>query len=168
MGLSITAFEYDATRGALSEKQTISTVPENSSGGNSTAEIQVHPNGKFVYGSNRGHNSIATFSVDSKTGALTLLGNCSTEGKTPRHFIIDPTGHWLLAENQDSDSIVTLRIDQKTGGLTPTGQTVEVGSPVSPLEKLSNLCPTSQPRDPSCDLLFYWGCRRRRLLFLES
>jgi 6-phosphogluconolactonase len=130
MGSSITLFDYNAKRGALAERQTISTLPENFSGANSTAEIQIHPSGKFVYGSNRGHNSIAIFRVDEKTGALTRAGHQSSGGKTPRHFALAPSGKWLLAENQDSHNIVTFALDEKSGGLTPTGHSVEVGSPV--------------------------------------
>jgi 6-phosphogluconolactonase len=96
----------------------------------SCAEIAVHPSGKFVYGSNRGHDSIAVFSVDAKTGKLALVQHESTQGKTPRHFAIDPTGRWLLAENQNSDSVVVFSIDAASGKLSPTGQTITVGSPV--------------------------------------
>jgi len=130
MGSTITGFDYDAKSGALTELQTISTLPESFSGASSTAEIQVHPSGRFVYGSNRGHNSIAIFSVDQKSGHVSSAGHQATQGKTPRHFVIDPSGKWLLAENQDSDGIVIFGIDKKTGALSPTGQTVEVGAPV--------------------------------------
>ena len=92
--------------------------------------MQIDPSGKFVYGSNRGHDSIAVFAVDPKSGKLTLVEHQSTRGKTPRHFAIDPTGKWLLAENQDSDTIAVLRIDPKTGGLSTTGQLVSVPAPV--------------------------------------
>jgi 6-phosphogluconolactonase len=90
----------------------------------------VHPNGKFVYGSNRGHDSIAVFSINAKTGKLTLVQHEPTQGKTPRHFAIDPSGRWLLAENQNSDSVVVFAIDVATGKLKPTGQTLTLGSPV--------------------------------------
>lgn len=126
---TITVFSYEAD-GTLNELQTVSTLPENFKGFKSGAEIQVHPSGRFVYGSNRGHNSIAVFSVDEKSGKLTLVEHQSTRGKTPRHFALDPTGKWLLAENQDSDNIVIFRVDQQTGKLSPTGEGVEVGSPV--------------------------------------
>jgi len=130
MGSTITAFAYDPRRGAMTELQTISTLPENSSGNSSCAEIEVHPSGKFVYGSNRGHDSLAVFAVDGKSGKLTLVEHRPTQGKTPRHFAIDPTGRWLLAENQGSDTVVVFEIDVKTGRLRATGQTVAVGSPV--------------------------------------
>ena len=90
----------------------------------------MHPSGKFLYGSNRGHDTIAVFAIDEKSGKLTLRENQPTQGKTPRNFGIDPTGAFLLAANQDSDNVVVFRIDAKTGRLTPTGQSVEVGKPV--------------------------------------
>jgi 6-phosphogluconolactonase len=128
--LTVTAFDYDPDRGVLKEVQTISTVPDGPQQGYSTAEVQVHPSGKFLYGSNRGHNSIAIFSIDTSTGKLTAVGHEPTQGKTPRNFAIDPTGSYLLAENQGSDNIVVFRIDPETGRLKATGQTVEVPSPV--------------------------------------
>jgi 6-phosphogluconolactonase len=131
MKLTVTAFAYDAQKGVLKELQTISTVPAGiKTEGFSTAEVQVHPSGKFLYGSNRGHDSIAIFSIDQATGKLTSLGQEPTGGKTPRNFGIDPSGAYLLAENQDSGSIVVLAIDPSSGKLKPTGHTIEVPSPV--------------------------------------
>ena len=130
MGSTLTVFAYDAKRGALKELQTVSTLPEGFAGNSTCAEVQVHPSGKFVYGSNRGHDSIAVFSFDAASGKLTCLEDQPTQGKTPRHFALDPAGHWLLAENQDSDDIVVFRVDSKTGHLSPAGQTVSVGAPV--------------------------------------
>jgi 6-phosphogluconolactonase len=130
MGSTLTAFAYDAQRGALRELQTISTLPEKFTSTSYGAEVQVHPTGKFVYASNRGHDSIAVFGFNPATGKLTCLEYQPTQGRTPRHFAIDPTGQWLLAENQDSDSIVVFHIDAKTGHLSPAGQTVSVGAPV--------------------------------------
>jgi 6-phosphogluconolactonase len=127
---TVTALSYDASTGALKSLQTVSTLPEGFTGNNSTAEIQVHPSGKFLYGSNRGDNSIAIFAIDPDTGRLTSVGRQSTQGKTPRGFGIDPTGAFLLAANQDSDSIVVFRIDPHSGKLEPTGQEVEVPMPV--------------------------------------
>ena len=129
---SVTAFDYDKTRGELKETQTISLLPggEKVKAGFSSAEIQVHPSGKFLYGSTRGHDSITVFAIDKKTGALTYVQNESTQGKVPRNFGIDPTGQFLLAANQDSDGVVVFRIDAKSGQLTPTGQKIEVPSPV--------------------------------------
>lgn len=127
---TVTAFAYDAARGVLKEIQTTTTLPADFSGVNYTAEVQVHPSGKFLYGSNRGHNSIAVFQVDGRKGTLTAVEQTPTQGKTPRNFGIDPSGTWLLAANQDTDNVVAFRIDQKAGRLTPTGQTLEVGAPV--------------------------------------
>jgi len=125
-------FSYDAQRGALKLLATVSTVPKDYkvTKDDSTAEIRVHPSGKFVYGSNRGPDSIAVFSVDATTGTLHPIEYVSTQGKTPRGFNIDPTGSYLIAGNQDSDSLVVFRIDQKTGRLTPTGQKLEAYAPV--------------------------------------
>jgi 6-phosphogluconolactonase len=126
---TVTAFEWNARRGTLTEFQTTSTLPAGFSGNNSTAEIVVHPNGRFVYGSNRGHDSIAVFAADRK-GTLKLIDNTPTMGSTPRNFAIDPTGKYLFAANQRSDNLVVFRIDGKTGKLTAAGPPVEVGSPV--------------------------------------
>ena len=130
LGSSLTAFCYDAPRGVLEEVQTVSSLPAGPVAGNSTAEVQVHPTGKFVYGSNRGHDSIAVFAVDGATGQLKLVEHESTLGKAPRNFGVDPSGRFLLACNQGSDRMVGFRIDQETGALTPTGQTLQVPAPV--------------------------------------
>ncbi|MBI3664749.1 MAG: lactonase family protein [Acidobacteria bacterium] len=127
---TVTAFAYDASRGTLKELQTISTLPAGFKGESYTAEVQVHPSGRFLYGSNRGHDSIAVFAIDPAQGTLTALEQVSTQGKTPRNFGIDPTGSYLFAADQGSDKIVLFRIDPKTGRLTPTGQTLEAPSPV--------------------------------------
>ena len=130
MGSSVTVLNYDARHGTLSETQTTSTLPDKSAGNNTCAEIAVHPSGKFVYASNRGHDSIAVFSVNRKTGQLTLVEHKPTQGKTPRHFAIDPTGNWLLAENQGSDSVVVFKVNTRSGALEATGQKLDVPSPV--------------------------------------
>jgi 6-phosphogluconolactonase len=130
LNCTMTAFSWDSRRGVLTEIQTISTLPGEFQRGFSTAEVYVHPSGKFVYGSNRGHDSIVVYACDEKTGKLTLVEHQPTQGKTPRHFGIDPKGKFLLAENQGSDSVVVFRIDSKTGKLTATGDKVAVGSPV--------------------------------------
>lgn len=127
---TMTAFEWDSGRGALKEMQTISTLPGELAKGFSTAEVYVHPSGKFVYGSNRGHDSIVVYACDEKTGKLTLVEHQNTLGKTPRHFAIHPSGKFLLAENQGTDNVVVFSIDAKTGKLTATGEKLEVGSPV--------------------------------------
>jgi 6-phosphogluconolactonase len=130
MGSSITALTYDSRHGRMKEFQMISTIPSGATNHNSGAEIQMHPSGKFLYGSNRGENSVAAFAIDPNSGKLSPVGHQGTEGKTPRHFALDPSGKWLLAENQDSDSVVVLRVDEKTGRLSPTGVKIEVGKPV--------------------------------------
>jgi 6-phosphogluconolactonase len=130
MGGTITVFNYAATNATMAEVQTISTLPKDFSGNNTAAEIALHPDGKFLYASNRGHDSIAVFSVDVQTGRLTLVEHQSTLGRTPRHFAIDPTGRWLLAENQASDSVVVFAVDGDTGKLKPAGQTVSISLPV--------------------------------------
>lgn len=127
---TVTVFEWDAAEGRLQTVQTLGTLPADFKDSNSTADVQVHPSGRFVYGSNRGHDSIAIFAVDEATGRLSPVGHQATGGKTPRHFGIDPSGAYLLAANQDSNSIVVFRIDQQSGRLTPTGVQVEVPSPV--------------------------------------
>jgi 6-phosphogluconolactonase len=96
----------------------------------SGAEIAVHPSGKFVYSSTRGHNSISVFAADPAKGTLTFVDRTPTQGKTPRNFAIDPTGGYLFAANQDSDNIVVFKIDAKTGKLTPSGDVLEAGNPV--------------------------------------
>jgi 6-phosphogluconolactonase len=130
IGNTITAFDYDGEAGVLKEMQSISTLPDDFNGTSYTAEVVAHPSGKFLYGSNRGHDSIAMFSIDQDTGRLTSLGQEPTGGKTPRNFAIDPTGAYLLAENQDSGTITVFRIDQESGRLTATGHSLEVPRPV--------------------------------------
>jgi 6-phosphogluconolactonase len=131
MACTVTAFTWNANKGVLTEIQTLSTLPAGAKGNNfSTAEVRAHPNGKFLYGSNRGHNTIAVFSVDQSKGTLTLVENVSTEGQIPRNFNIDPSGKWLLAANQNSDNVVVFSIDQASGKLKPTGQQLKVDTPV--------------------------------------
>ncbi len=127
---TVTAFAYDAGRGALQEIETVSTLPagEKLLPSYSCAEIRVHPNGRVLYGSNRGHNTLAVFALDPETGKLKLIENAPSLGKIPRNFNFDPTGKWLLAAHQTSDNVVVFAIDQKTGKLTPTGQQVEVAA----------------------------------------
>jgi len=130
MGSSLTAMSYDAERGAFHPIETISTIPPDYKAYNDCAELELHPNGKFLYGSNRGHNSVVVFALDAAKGTPTPVQWASTDGKTPRGFGIDPTGAFLIAGNQDSDTIVVFRIDKQTGHLTPTGQKLEAGAPV--------------------------------------
>lgn len=128
---TVTAFHMIGTDDFVPTSfQKISALPKGFSGRNDAAEIVLHPSGKFLYTSNRGNDTIAVFNVQRRGGALKLLENVPTGGKEPRHFAIDPSGNYLLAENQLSNNIVILKIDLATGGLTPTGQVVEVPSPV--------------------------------------
>ena len=127
---TLTALRYSAKTGELTALQTLSTLPAGFKGQSTTAETRVHPNGKFAYVSNRGHNSIAVFAINPETGSLSFLGNDSTQGKTPRNFNIDPSGKYLVVGNQDSDSVVLFRISPTTGHLTPTGSKITVGKPV--------------------------------------
>jgi 6-phosphogluconolactonase len=121
---------YDTAKGSFQPLQTVSTLPVPYKGEYSTAEVQVHPTGRFLYGSNRGHDSIAIFTIDPKTGKLTAAGHQSEGIKTPRNFGIDPTGTFLIVANQGSDSLVVFRIDPVTGALHPTGQRASVPAPV--------------------------------------
>jgi 6-phosphogluconolactonase len=130
MAAAVTVFSYDADKGVMNPLQVISTLPEGYTGTKSGAEIAIHPSSKFLYTSNRGHNSIAIFKMVTPTGTLFFTGTVPTEGKTPRNFVIDPTGNYLFAANQDSNNIVAFKIDQQTGGLTPTGDKYDVGAPV--------------------------------------
>ena len=123
---TIIAYTYDEKRGTLKEIQTVTTLPEDFDDTSHTADIHVSPSGKFVYGSNRGHDSIAIYAIDEETGKLTYVGIEPTQGKTPRNFAIDPTGTFLLAANQSTDTIVTFRINQETGELISTGHVADV------------------------------------------
>ncbi len=127
---TVVAFAWNHSSGALREFQTISTLPAGFKGENTTAEIAVHPSGAFLYDSNRGDDGIAVFAIDQSKGTLTAVDRTPTQGKTPRNFEIDPTGSFLIAANQNSGNLVVFRIDKQSGKLTPTGQKVEVGSPV--------------------------------------
>src|SRR5271165_5887275 len=129
MSSTVTVFAGDG-RQTYRPQQTISTLPAGFSGRNDSAEIALHPNGKWLYASNRGNDTIAVFAVEPGKGTLRLLEDVPTGGKEPRHFAIDPAGTYLLAENQHSDTIVTFRIDA-AGRLTPTGDVAQVPSPVS-------------------------------------
>ncbi len=130
IGSTLTAYAYEPVKGELTEIETVSTLPDGYSERNSTAEIEIHPSGKFLYGSNRGHNSIVLFSVNPESGKVKLVEHTSTEGSTPRNFAIDPTGKYLFAANQRTGNIVLFRIDSDSGHLTPTGESVELDTPV--------------------------------------
>ena len=123
-------FAFDAETGRLSQTQVVRTLPRVTSVQNTTAALVVAPSGRFVYSSNRGHNSVATFAIDPTTGQLTPRGHAPTGGRTPRDINLDPTGTILLAANQDTDTIVSFFVDAHTGRLEPTGQTTAVPRPV--------------------------------------
>jgi 6-phosphogluconolactonase len=130
---SVTAFTRDVSTGGLTALQTIATLAPDVKvlPTYSTAEVLVHPSGRFLYGSNRGHDSISVFTIDQASGRLTFVDTVPTGGSTPRGFGIDPGGAFLIAGNQRSDSVVAFRIDRATGRLTATGSRIEVGAPVS-------------------------------------
>lgn len=127
---TITALAWNRSRASLAELQTVSTLPANFTGESTTAEIAVHPSGRFVYGSNRGHDSIAVFAVNASNGTITPVEHVPSGGRSPRSFAIDPSGEWLIAANRTSNNAVLFRIDASTGRLTPVGETVQVNSPV--------------------------------------
>jgi len=130
MAATVTAFSYDPANGSLKQLQTISMLPKDFTGPKGAAEIAIDPSGKFLYATNRGHDSLAIFVIDGKKGTLTSVDTVPTQGKNPRHFAIDPSGKFLLAENQDTTNVVEFRIDGKTGKLTPTGDKLDIGFPV--------------------------------------
>ena len=127
---TLTAYAWDGEHGVLKEIDTKSTLPKSFEGKNSCAEVQVHPNGKFVYGSNRGDDSIVGFEIDPKSSELKFVGNTKSGGKMPRNFALDPSGSWLLAANQDSDNIVVFKVDAQTGELKPNGKSISLSAPV--------------------------------------
>jgi 6-phosphogluconolactonase len=130
LNLTMTAVQWDSSEGRLTELQSISTVPADAKNdGFSTAEVLVHPNGRFVYGSNRGHHTIAGFQIDEKSGKLVSIGHTPTQGKTPRNFRLTPKGDFLLAENQDSNTIFSFWIDMESGKLTATGNSISAPMP---------------------------------------
>ncbi len=127
---TLTAFKYDGSNGTLSTLDTVSTLPSNFSGISYCADVHVSPSGIFLYGSNRGHDSIVVFAIDGRTGRLKQLEHVSTEGKWPRNFAIDPTGRFLLVANQHTDNVVSFRIDAHTGRLKPAGHVAAIPVPV--------------------------------------
>jgi len=127
---TVSAFAYDAAKGALAPLQTVSALPAGFSGTSWTAEVAVSPDGRFVYGSNRGDDSLAVFRVDAATGRLTPAGHAAVGGKNPRHFTIDPSGRFILAGHQGSGTIAVLRLDLGTGLPALVGSPVKVDKPV--------------------------------------
>jgi 6-phosphogluconolactonase len=130
-GSSIQTLEWDRAKGAFLLRGTVRTVPDDFHGENGTAEILVHPNGKFLYGSNRGYDSIAVFAIDAATGALTPVENVSTRGSRPRSFAIDPSGRYLFVANLDTQDVIEFRIDPLSGRLTMTGTILPVPYPAA-------------------------------------
>ena len=127
---TVTVYTWDSEKGVLYPIQTLPTLPESTSLSNIVADIHLTPSGKYLYVSNRGHDSLAGFAVNGKRGFLTPFGHFPTQGKWPRNFAIDPLGAFLLVANQNTDTVVTFWIEQKTGQITPTGQVTPVPSPV--------------------------------------
>lgn len=127
---TITSYMYAAENGLLTEIETVQTLPADFDGQNTTADIHITPDGRFLYGSNRGHDSLVIFKIDAQTGKLALVGHQSVLGQTPRNFAIDPTGAFLLVANQNSDNIVVFSINKATGELQDTGHRAEVSLPV--------------------------------------
>jgi 6-phosphogluconolactonase (cycloisomerase 2 family) len=131
LNATVTAFDYDAATGQIGKLlQTVSTEPSGYSGPHSTAEIAIHPSGKFLYASNRGHNSIVGYRIDPSTGLLAIIGFATQGVNCPRSFAIDPSGRWLYVANQKGDTIVQFEIDRDTGELQPTGQVTPSITPV--------------------------------------
>lgn len=128
---TITSFNFDESAGTLETVETVSTLPDNFNGDSGTADIHFEPSGRFLYGSNRGHDSIAIYAVDGASGRLQTRGHVLTGGQNPRSFAIDPSGNFLLAANQSTNDIHTFRINQDDGSLAPTGHVVEIQAPVS-------------------------------------
>jgi 6-phosphogluconolactonase len=125
----VTALEWNEETGALRELQTLTTLPGDFRGESTAAEILVHPNGRFLYASNRGHDSVAVFAIDARAGTLTLVERVSSQGRTPRYLAFDPTGRWLIVANHDSDNVTVFAIDEVSGRLTPAGAPVHVHRP---------------------------------------
>jgi 6-phosphogluconolactonase len=130
-GSSIKTLEWDQAKGVFLPLGTVRTIPEDFRGENGTAEILVHPSGKYLYGSNRGYDSIAVFAINATTGGLTPVENVSTRGSRPRSFAIDPSGSYLLVANVETQSVVEFKIDQLTGRLTMTGTILPVPYPAA-------------------------------------
>ncbi|GGD46739.1 lactonase family protein [Paenibacillus nasutitermitis] len=127
---TITAFTYEAKSGPLSMVETVSTLPDGFQGENSCAEIAVSEDGRFLYGSNRGHDSIVVYAINEETGRLTLVEHTDVQGAHPRHFALTPGGRYLIAANRDTNNIATFRVDRESGKLQYTGCSIEVSKPV--------------------------------------
>lgn len=143
MASTVTRLDYDANRGTLEREQTVSTLPESFNGANIAAEVVINAAGDRLYASNRGHNTVALFSIDGgRDGMLAAMEQTSSLGKTPRQFVLDPTGGYLLVANQDSDNLVVFRVHPKTGEVQPDG-------PVEKIEKPSCIAFVTPPSSPA-------------------
>jgi 6-phosphogluconolactonase len=129
MGSTVIGYDWDTAKGTLTEFQNISTLPADFKDANACAELEVHPNGKFLYGTNRGHDSLAMFAIDQTNGHLTAIGHVPSGGKTPRNFAFDPTAKWIVCTNHGSNNAVVFRVDGETGKLTQQGEPISVPSP---------------------------------------
>ena len=129
MGSIVLGYDWDAAKGALTEFQNVSTLPADFKGANACAEVEIHPNGKFLYGTNRGHDSLAVFSIDPANGHLAPIQHISSGGKTPRNFAFDPTAKWIVCTNHGSNNAVVFRVDAETGRLTQQGEPISVPAP---------------------------------------
>ena len=127
---TLIAYRYDSDVGTFEEIETVPALLKDFKGGNLCADLHISPNGKYLYASNRGHDSIVCFLIDENTGKLTYRNHTSTEGQEPRNFAVDPSGIFLLAANQKTNNIVTFKIDPASGQLSKTGHEVEVSMPV--------------------------------------
>ena len=126
LGNTVTAYDYAAASGTLTPIQTVPTLPADFAGANTTAEVRLHPNGKFLYGSNRGHDSLAVYSIDPASGRLSFVDRTPSGGKTPRNFALSPDGRWLVCAHQDTEVLTVFRVDPLTGRLAPTPHTAKV------------------------------------------
>jgi 6-phosphogluconolactonase len=127
---TVTVLQCDWSKGILRKLQTVSTLPPGFEGASTCAEVQISPSGEFLYGSNRGHDSIVLYAIDRQAGTLALIGHESTRGRTPRHFAVSPGGDLLLVANQDSDNLVSFKVDPASGELLATGHVAHVPMPV--------------------------------------
>ena len=127
---TVTAYRYNQARGTLAELQTISTLPASFAGRSTCAEVQIAPSGQFLYGSNRGHDSIAIFAIDYSSGLMCMCGHEGTRGRIPRNFTLSADGAHIVAANQDTDDLYTFRVDPATGLPAWTGHRAHVGTPV--------------------------------------
>lgn len=145
---TVVVFDWDGVTGRLTERQTVSTLPADFTGTSTCAELLVHPEGRFLYGSNRGHDSLVVFAIEATTGRLTPVQHIASGGRIPRNFALDPTGRWLLCTNHGSDNAVVFRVDPVTGRLARQGEPVDVPSPFGVGFVAGAPAPAAQPISP--------------------